>query len=262
MPFIVARCPSCAGDIQLDDTHEYGYCSYCGSKVLYKEDVQKVIHAGTVLLNTNIEPLLKSADGFLALGEKDRAYKIYKEVVTHDSTDYRGWWGLFLIDIGNFDMDRHFDNINNKFFSEVLQSDYYKKGDNVVLEEIFHMEDNGSPPTGIIDNAFKAIKVAPENKKRELDSKLSDWLNLYRKRLLAARRFCEERVIAQKKQFEEDQVKEDKIVGTFLLLTSTPGLVVGIVALGSSVPASEFLILFCVFLFVVAVVKLRKGLRK
>ena len=34
MPLIALKCPECGGDIQLDDAREFGFCMYCGCKVL------------------------------------------------------------------------------------------------------------------------------------------------------------------------------------------------------------------------------------
>ena len=34
MPLIALKCPECNGDIQLDDAREFGFCMYCGCKVL------------------------------------------------------------------------------------------------------------------------------------------------------------------------------------------------------------------------------------
>ena len=33
------KCPSCGADITLDDTREYGFCSYCGSRIQTGEQV-------------------------------------------------------------------------------------------------------------------------------------------------------------------------------------------------------------------------------
>ena len=40
MGFIALKCPSCNADIQLNDTQEFGFCQYCGTKIV--QDVQKI----------------------------------------------------------------------------------------------------------------------------------------------------------------------------------------------------------------------------
>jgi DNA-directed RNA polymerase subunit RPC12/RpoP len=47
------KCPNCGADITLDDTREFGFCSYCGTKVLldeYKKRVDGVPGVANLLL--------------------------------------------------------------------------------------------------------------------------------------------------------------------------------------------------------------------
>lgn len=46
MGFIAVKCPECGADIQLDDSREFGFCNYCGAKVV--QDKVVVEHRGTV----------------------------------------------------------------------------------------------------------------------------------------------------------------------------------------------------------------------
>jgi len=141
MPFVPVKCPSCGGDIQLDNSNEGGFCVYCGSKVLYKDAVQKMELSGSVKVQSNIEPMLKSAHGFLALGRWPQAEKLFENIIQQDSTDFRGWWGLFLA----------------KTYS--VQSQYY-----------FDRHDKSDT------DAYFAINIAPENKKSELQGILDSYL--------------------------------------------------------------------------------------
>jgi len=54
MPFVSAVCPSCGGEIQLDDSKESGFCLHCGSKIVRDEAVVrvKVEHSGNVKLDS------------------------------------------------------------------------------------------------------------------------------------------------------------------------------------------------------------------
>ncbi len=57
MPYAKVICPSCGGEIQLDDTKEFGYCLHCGTKVIYEDAVQKI----ELVNQPKIENLLKLA---------------------------------------------------------------------------------------------------------------------------------------------------------------------------------------------------------
>lgn len=53
------RCPNCNGDINIDDSREFAYCPYCGTKILLKETIE-VKHSGTVKVE-GIEGIIGSA---------------------------------------------------------------------------------------------------------------------------------------------------------------------------------------------------------
>ena len=48
MGYVAARCPSCGGDLQLDDSMEKGYCTHCGTPIYFKEAISKVKIIGPV----------------------------------------------------------------------------------------------------------------------------------------------------------------------------------------------------------------------
>ena len=48
MGYVAARCPNCAGDLQLDDKMEKGYCTHCGTPIYFKDAIQKIKIVGPV----------------------------------------------------------------------------------------------------------------------------------------------------------------------------------------------------------------------
>jgi len=48
MGYVAARCPNCAGDLQLDEKMEKGYCAHCGTPIYFKDAVQKIKIVGPV----------------------------------------------------------------------------------------------------------------------------------------------------------------------------------------------------------------------
>lgn len=53
MKIIALKCPNCNADIELDQDREFGFCNYCGSKIMIADAVQKV--SGTVNINRSSE---------------------------------------------------------------------------------------------------------------------------------------------------------------------------------------------------------------
>ena len=42
MSLVDIKCPNCGASIQLDNSRESGFCSYCGSKVQIQEAINKI----------------------------------------------------------------------------------------------------------------------------------------------------------------------------------------------------------------------------
>ena len=36
------KCPSCNANIELDGAREFGFCCYCGTKVIFKDNNKKI----------------------------------------------------------------------------------------------------------------------------------------------------------------------------------------------------------------------------
>ncbi len=105
MSIIQLKCKNCGGDIEFDDSNNYGICQYCGT-TFKKEEAQTVnnyynnVSNTTVIYNdeTSIEAKLKNAETFLTtVNQKDEAMEIYEYVTKNKPDDYRGWWGLVRV---------------------------------------------------------------------------------------------------------------------------------------------------------------------
>lgn len=55
MSFKAAKCPNCAGDLQVPDDRDNVKCMYCGSDIVVREVIQAAVGG------VNIENLLKLA---------------------------------------------------------------------------------------------------------------------------------------------------------------------------------------------------------
>jgi DNA-directed RNA polymerase subunit RPC12/RpoP len=97
MPLVQVKCPSCGGDIQLDDSREFGFCVYCGAKVMYKEAVQKIEGSVTVEGIAGLEKLLANAETFRKLGNQSKEIEVLTRVTEDYPEDWRGWWRLAQI---------------------------------------------------------------------------------------------------------------------------------------------------------------------
>lgn len=73
MALVSLKCQNCGQILEIDDTHDIGFCPYCGSKYQLAEKV-KVEHSVTVTLNrvADLDGLIKK--GFACLNTEDEAY--------------------------------------------------------------------------------------------------------------------------------------------------------------------------------------------
>jgi len=57
MALVSLNCPNCGGSLKMEDTMEKGFCMYCGTSFLVKDEIQRVQveHRGTVNFNLNRE---------------------------------------------------------------------------------------------------------------------------------------------------------------------------------------------------------------
>jgi len=62
MALVSLNCPNCGGSLKMEDTMDKGFCMYCGTSFLVKDEIQrvKVEHSGSVNLNLNREREIKN----------------------------------------------------------------------------------------------------------------------------------------------------------------------------------------------------------
>lgn len=92
MTFKAAKCPNCAGDIQVPDDRDTVKCMYCGSDIVVREAIKL---AGGV----NIENLIVLAKTAEQSGKWADANKYYSVIIEHDLSraDVWLWKGICLL---------------------------------------------------------------------------------------------------------------------------------------------------------------------
>ncbi len=75
MPLVCLKCPNCGGDIQLDDSRDFGFCVFCGTKVMMeKKEASVKVDRGAEIVNllkiARIKAENQDYDGVMELAEK------------------------------------------------------------------------------------------------------------------------------------------------------------------------------------------------
>lgn len=84
MGFEALKCPQCGADIEFDGNREYGFCQYCGTKIVPER--QNVHLSGSVSVDRSreIESLLMRAKTLMAQGREEEARLLYEKVLETD----------------------------------------------------------------------------------------------------------------------------------------------------------------------------------
>lgn len=107
MPLVKAQCPNCLGVLDIDSTGEAAICPFCGTPYIVEKAINRyTVHnrievrdANINLTGDDIEKMLKDADGcFRLLHDKAEAKTRYEEITRKFPLDYRGWWGLTVVE--------------------------------------------------------------------------------------------------------------------------------------------------------------------
>ena len=96
MGFVAVKCPSCGAEVNLDEDREFGFCTYCGTKIVQEKIV--VEHRGQVSVDgiATKETVLDRADICLAHGEFAKAKEYYNKALDLDPKSSDCYWKLLL----------------------------------------------------------------------------------------------------------------------------------------------------------------------
>lgn len=92
MGIIAVRCPQCGADVQLDESREFGFCTYCGTKIMQEKIF--VEHNGSVKIDSSeeLKNLYIAARNSIEAGDKDTALEYYRKIAMIDPNS---WEPLF-----------------------------------------------------------------------------------------------------------------------------------------------------------------------
>lgn len=92
MGIIAMKCPQCGADVQLDETRDFGFCTFCGTKVMQEKII--VEHSGSVKVDTSeeLKKLYIAARNSAEAGDTTAALDYYRKITTRDPNS---WEALF-----------------------------------------------------------------------------------------------------------------------------------------------------------------------
>lgn len=129
---IEAKCPSCGQNVKLDDTKEFIFCTYCGTKIIVKDavkkaDVSEKVESGDAVSYLNLANKAFESKNYI------EAYNNYNKVLEYDDSLYmavfrKGLCAGYLSDETNIRTSEIIDGYNKA--SELIDS-FMKKGNSI-----------------------------------------------------------------------------------------------------------------------------------
>lgn len=88
MGMVAIKCPQCGADIQLDENRDFGFCTYCGTKVM--QDKIIIEHSGSVKIDDSdkLNNLYKLARRAHENNDTENAAKYYSMILTENPDDW------------------------------------------------------------------------------------------------------------------------------------------------------------------------------
>ena len=87
---ISLKCTSCKGDLNLDDTREFGFCIFCGTKILIKSDV---INNYYEIKGKSAEELIADGNKLINIGDDEKANERFSEAIEVEPQNWEAWFG-------------------------------------------------------------------------------------------------------------------------------------------------------------------------
>lgn len=90
MALVALKCPNCGGSLDLDDSREFGFCQYCGTKIMIQEEKKKQLVE--VDDSKKISGWIDSARLFLERGMNDDCYRYACMATDADPNNGTAWY--------------------------------------------------------------------------------------------------------------------------------------------------------------------------
>ena len=109
MPFVSAVCPTCGGQLEVDNGKEAGICKFCVNafiteKAINNYHIKYEIKADTIVMNNkdSMEDLFERESVYQKISDIPRLQETYETMTELYPTRHEGWWGKITLGTNGF----------------------------------------------------------------------------------------------------------------------------------------------------------------
>ena len=141
MAIVTLKCTNCHGDIQLDDSREFGFCMYCGTKVLIKQDINN-INVQTSF-SEQISRMKVSMGQLFSAGRYDDALELADQIISMKCTDPDVWLMAARSFVRSMEAMRMFEDDYRKHLAGYLHQYSLLSGESEPDIDVFSQKEVG-----------------------------------------------------------------------------------------------------------------------
>lgn len=96
MGIIALKCPQCGADVELDETREIGFCTFCGTKVMQD---RVYLHVDN---SNKLKNLYERARKSIEINDYEHASEYYKKILDENPNDWEAYFYTYLFEYTSF----------------------------------------------------------------------------------------------------------------------------------------------------------------
>lgn len=131
MALVALKCPNCSGDIELDDTRDFGFCMYCGTKVMIQKEIKISVASAVKDQQSNINPIIVKS---FQDGKIEKTLEFINKLISENAADADVWYmhGMCQVALPKQYTynDWHWNRIECDYFLESLPEEAISSFDN------------------------------------------------------------------------------------------------------------------------------------
>lgn len=202
---VPAKCPSCGGDLQVNEKLEKTICQYCGTTVLIDEAIKKykVEFTGKVKVSKDYSDKIDTAKKYLKIKKYEPAKRVIDEVLREDELNLEAM--KMRVELDDLKLSAQDLNSEDVILNNDLQIGFQLKD----IKEIYELDE---------ENIYKEELEPLKTKYEQLSKRMKELIELRTKLINKCNEYCNHKyknLITLLKALKIDEKKYGKSFGIF-----------------------------------------------